>query len=263
MKDIFSDIFAGEPSDPMASARRGMRPKLRSRFYRQATIEQDGELLRVLLDGKPVRTPAQRILAAPARPLADALATEWNAQSDTIDPAQMPLTRLANVIIDAVADAPEPFAKEVESYLKSDLVFYRAAEPDGLVASQNRHWDPLLAWAADALGARFVLAQDVMHVTQPDAALVAASRAIARGASRPIETWRLGALASVTTSTGSALIALALAAGRLDADAASAAANVDEDWNIATWGEDVLAIERRAARRKELQTAALVLDLLR
>ena len=263
MRDIFSDIFAEQPSDPMASARRGMRPKLRARFYRDATVQGDGEHFQVLLDGKPVRTPAQQWLAAPVRPLADAIAAEWNAQTDAVHPAQMTLTRLANVVIDFVVAAPEPVATEVGTYLASDLLFYRAAEPDGLVASQNRHWDPLLAWAADALGARFAPAQGVMHVAQPEAALAAARRAIPRDPSRPAELWRLGAIASVTTLTGSALIALGLAAGRLDADTAWAAANVDEDWNSATWGEDALALQRQNLRRGELQAAALVLDLLR
>ena len=263
MRDIFSDIFADQPSDPMAAARRGARPSLRKRFYRGATVETGSQGFDVRLDGKPVRTPAQRPLAAPMRAVAEAIAAEWEAQADTIDPARMPLTRLANVIIDAVADAPAAVAAEIEKYLNSDLLFYRAGEPDDLVARQAQHWDPLLAWAADTFGARFVLSQGVIHVAQPEAAVAAASRAIPRDTTQPDGPWRLGALASVTNLTGSALIALALAAGRLDADAAWAAANVDEDWNMATWGEDALALERRDFRRRELQAAARVLDALR
>lgn len=263
MRDILTDLFESRPTDPMAAARRGMRPKLRARFYRAATVGEGAEGVPVLLDGKAIRTPAQRLLAAPVRGLAEAIAAEWAAQTDAIDPARMPLTRLANVIIDAVADAPGAVALEVENYLRADLVCYRAAEPDGLVANQARHWDPVIAWAAETLGARFVLAQGIVHVAQPQAAIAAASRAIPRDATRPGELWRLGALASVTALTGSALIALALAAGALDLDAAWAAANVDEDWSMATWGEDALALERRELRFKELQAAALVLELLR
>ena len=262
MRDIFGDIFAGEPGDPIEAARRGMRPPLRARFYRETGVGEVANGFAVLLDGKGIRTPARNTLAAPEHGLAEAMAAEWAAQQDSIDPGKMPLTRLANVIVDAVAVAPGPVAGEVENYLRSDLLFYRAEAPDGLVARQAEHWDPLLDWAREMFGARFVLGQGVVHVAQPDAAVAAVSRAIPRDASRPAAVWRLGALNSATTLTGSALIALALAAGRLDADAAWAAANVDEDWNMAKWGEDPLVLERRAFRFKELQAAALVLERL-
>ena len=263
MRDIFADIFATEPIDPMQSARRGMRPQLRARFYREAGVGEAAEGFAILLDGKGVRTPARNVLAAPERTLAEAIAAEWTAQPDRIDPGKMPLTRLANVIVDAVAAAPGPVAREIEDYLRSDLLLYRAGAPDGLVARQAEHWDPLVAWAADTFGARFVLTQGVVHVPQPVAAVAAVSRAIPRDTSRPAELWRLGALNCTTTLTGSGLIALALAAGRLDTDAAWAAANVDEDWNMATWGRDELVLERRAFRFKELKAAALVLERLR
>ena len=263
MRDLLGDLFSTDTPDPMQAARRGLQPQLRARFYRDAAVGEAADAFAVRLDGREVRTPAKRLLAAPSRPLAEAIAAEWAAQKDVIDPRQMPLTRLANVLIDAVAQAAEPIAAEIESYLRSDLTFYRADGPEGLVASQASHWDPLIAWAADAFAARFVLAQGVMHVAQPEAAVAAVSRAIPRDVTQPASLWRLGALCSATTLTGSALIGLALASGRIDADAAWAAANVDEDWNMATWGEDALALERRAHRRKELDAAALVLALLR
>ena len=133
---------------------------MRARFYQRAAAgERTGEGFPVLLDGRPVRTPARELLAAPSEALAQALAAEWEAQREVIDPARMPLTRLANSIIDGVVRRPEPVAAEIEKYLGSDLLFYRAAEPEGLVAQQARHWDPVLEWARDALGARFVLAR--------------------------------------------------------------------------------------------------------
>ncbi len=168
----------------------------------------------------------------------------------------MPLTRLANAIIDGVADRPGPVADEVEKYLASDLVCYRASSPRGLTERQARHWDPILDWARDTLGARLSLGEGVVHVTQPEPALAAARAAI------PNDPWRLGAVHTVTTLTGSALIALALARGRLTADEAWAAAHVDEDWNMEQWGRDELALERRAFRFAELQAAALVLSSL-
>jgi chaperone required for assembly of F1-ATPase len=255
MRDIFEELFR-EQGDPVEAARRNMRPALRKRFYNAAGVENDGAAFRLVLDGKPVRTPARRVLAAPSEPLARAIAAEWQAQDNDIDPARMPLTRLANTIIDGVAAFPDPVREEIAKYLASDLLFYRAEGPQGLLARQAQHWDPVLAWAREAFGARFVLSQGVVFVTQPAAALAAMRPAI------PAQPWRLGAVHSLTTLTGSALLALALSAGRLAAGHAWAAANVDEDWNMEQWGEDARAHARRAARFAELRAAALVLELV-
>ena len=254
MRDLFEDIFKNAPLDPVQAARRAVRPHLRRRFYQRAEVEDaDGEF-RIVHDGRPVKTPARRTLAAPKRALAQALAAEWDAQRDVIDPAKMPLTRLANTIIDGVTDAPSAVADEVKRYLACDLVFYRAPGPAGLVAWQAEAWDPVLAWVRETLGARFVLAEGIAFVTQPAQSLAAASSAI------PTDPWRLGAMHAITTLTGSALIAIALARGALSVDAAWAAAHVDEDWNMKFWGRDALALERRAARFSEMQAAAVVLE---
>jgi len=207
----------------------------------------------VRLDDKPVHTPARRALAAPTLALAEAIAAEWQAQRDVIDPAKMPLTRLANAIIDGVADAPLPVAEEIGKYLASDLLFYRATSPQGLVERQARHWDPILDWARQVLGADFILGEGVVYVAQPEAALAAARAAI------PEEPWRLGAVHSITTLSGSALIALAMARGALTPDAAWQAAHVDEDWNMAQWGRDDMAMARLEFRFAEFQAAATVL----
>ena len=242
------------PENATELARRAMQPAPRRRFYAGAGVAADGHA--VALDGKPVRTPARRPLAAPSRALAQAIADEWDAQSETIDPAKMPLTRLANSIIDGVADQVRPVAAEIEKYLASDLLFYRADGPKSLVANQARLWDPVLEWAAQMLGARFKTVEGVVHVAQPETALKAAGSVI------PDDPWLLGALHTVTTLTGSALLALALWRGRLSADEAWAAAHVDEDWNIAQWGDDALALERRAFRHSEFGAAAAVLNNL-
>jgi chaperone required for assembly of F1-ATPase len=254
MRDIFTEIFENQPLDPREAARRGGRPALRKRFYGRAHVgEAVGGEFPLLLDGKPVKTPARRALAAPSAALAEKIAAEWNAQTETVDPARMPLTRLANAAIDAVADAPGPVAAEIGKYLGADLICYRADGPDGLVERQRQAWDPVLAWAHEALAARFVLGQGVMHVAQPEAAIAAARAAI------PAHPWRLAALSAITTLTGSALLALALDAGALAPEAAWAAANVDEDWQMAQWGSDQDALERRAFRRAEFDAAAAVL----
>src|SRR5262245_20643476 len=140
MRDIFEEVFASEPVDPMQAAKRGMRPKLRARFYEHAEAGNEaGQGVPVLLDGKPIRTPAKEVLAAPSLQLAQAIAAEWDAQREAIDPALMPLTRLANAIIDGVVKRPQPAAAEIEKYLGSDLLFYRAEEPERLVALQAKH----------------------------------------------------------------------------------------------------------------------------
>ena len=259
MREIFTEIFENQPLDPMESARRGGRPSLRKRFYERAhVVETDaGGDAQVLLDGKPVKTPARQALAAPTRQLADAIAAEWDAQKDVIDPASMPLTRLANAAIDGVREASAPVTDEVAEYLGSDLLCYRADAPAGLVEKQSAAWDPVLAWVSEQFGARFVLAQGVVHVPQPRAAIAAVRAAI------PSEPWRLAAVSSITTLTGSALLALAVAYDAIEPGAAWDAAHVDEDWQMSQWGRDDLALERRAFREAEFRAAVTVFRLVK
>jgi chaperone required for assembly of F1-ATPase len=262
MRDIFDKIAAGAPRDPLAASRQGMRPVLRRRFYQEVSIAEGDGACGVQLDGRSVKTPAHRLLAAPTRALAEALAAEWRAQGEAITPALLPLTRLADSIIDGVAEASEPVAREVGDYLACDLLLYRAASPQGLVERQAQAWDPVIDWARAALGATFVTGTGLRFVAQSADALAAARSAIPRDASNANDLWRLGALHSITTLTGSALLALALLKGRLTAEAAWSAAHVDEDWNMEQWGRDELALARRAARFAEMQAATAVLTLL-
>jgi chaperone required for assembly of F1-ATPase len=264
MRDIFTEIFENQPLDPREAVRRGSRPTLRKRFYRDAQV---GEVapggFPLLLDGKPVKTPGRRPLATPTAMLAEKIAAEWNAQAEVVDPARMPLTRLANAVIDTVADAPGPVADEVAKYLGSDLVCYRAERPDGLIERQAGAWDPVLGWAREALGARFVLGQGIVHVAQPDETIAALRAAIPADASDVKNIWRLGAVSAITTLTGSALLALALERSAIEPEAAWAAAHVDEDWQMAQWGSDLDALARRAHRRAEFDAAVTVLRLSR
>ena len=250
MRDLFKTI---PPDDPMTAARRGARATLRKRFYAATGTRQVEGGYAVTLDDKPVRTPASRALIGPTLALAQAISAEWQAQREVIDPAAMPLTRLANAIIDGVAEKPDSVAAEVEKYLASDLLFYRATGPQQLRERQAALWDPILDWAREALGADFTLGQGIVHVAQSEAALQAA------GAATPTDPWQLGALHVATTLTGSALIALALSRGAITADAAWQAAHVDEDWNMAQWGRDEMAMQRRAFRQSEFAAAATVL----
>lgn len=255
MREIFEDIAPDQPLDPTEAARRSMRPQLKRRFYAEVSIAAGEGGFSLRLDGRAVRTPARRALTAPNRRLAEALAAEWRAQGQFIDPAGMPLTRLANTIIDGVAAAPAAVAEEITKYLGSDLLCYRAGTPEGLVQRQSQSWDPILAWARTAFGARFVLSEGVVFVTQPEASVAAVSDAI------PSDPWRLGAAHVITTLTGSALIAIAVSEGWLGVEDGWGAAHVDEDWNMELWGRDEIALARRAARFADMQAAGTVLAL--
>lgn len=255
MRDVFEEIFALEsldPVDPRELARRNMRA-LKRRFYEAVTVREEAEGFAVMLDGRPIKTPARRSLAAPCAPLADVIAAEWRAQAAFIDPAGMPMTRLANTIIDGVTAAQDDVAAEIAKYLGSDLICYRAATPQGLVARQALHWNPVLHWAKVALGAEFMTVEGITFRHQPDDAIARAAIAI------PRDSWRLGAVHAATTLTGSALIALALAHGELTLDAAWTAAHVDEDWNMEFWGRDELGMQRRVFRFAEMAAAVRVL----
>jgi chaperone required for assembly of F1-ATPase len=258
MRELFTDQ---ETHSPVEAARRAVRRPLRHRFYKAVTVAagaDDGEAgpHTICLDGKPVRTPGRRALAAPVPELAHALADEWAVQGEYIEPAKMPLTRLANTIIDGVAAAQDQVAAEIRKYLASDLLFYRAQAPAPLRARQAQRWDPVVSWAREALGAEFKLGAGVVHVAQPAAALEAAAAAL------PHDPWRLGALHAATTLTGSALIALALLRRAITPEAAWQAAHVDEDWNMEQWGSDEIALARRGFRFADFAAAALVLQTL-
>lgn len=230
----------------------------RRRFYQSAGIAPDDGAFRVLLDGKTVRTPGKRELLLPTRALAEAIAAEWEAQGERIDPVSMPLARLANSAIDGVAGREAEVRADILEHAASDLLCYRALTPPGLVLRQAQAWDPILAWSRATLGVTLRVAQGVMPAAQPAAAAQAMARAL-----EPYGPLDLAALHAMTTLMGSALLALAHALGRLRADAAWAAAHVDEDWQISQWGEDAEAKARRERCWAEMQAASRLLALLR
>lgn len=231
------------------------RPELPRRFYKSVSVESVETGFSVLLDGRPVKTPGRHPLAVPNRAAAEALREEWDGQGEQIDPATMPMTRLANTVIEAIAPDPSPVRDDIGRFIETDLLFYRAAAPERLVERQNRLWNPIVDWAKDAFGGRFVLAEGVMHVAQPPASLDA-FRARLSAIDDPFQ---IAALHQATTLTGSALLAMAVKDGRLDAAEAWRLAHLDEDWNIEQWGEDDEAMARRAARWDEMRVAALLL----
>lgn len=253
MRDILSDLSdAMSDPDPVRRAQIQMKRPLPKRFYKDVSIGEGEGGLTVLLDGRPVRTPAKRPLAVASAGLAERLRAEWDAQGEEIDPAKMPVTRLVNTALDGVADNADAVRDEIVRFAGTDMICYRADSPERLVAIQQAAWDPVLEWAADVLGARFILAEGVIHQEQPAQAIEAFAAALEKFGS-PLE---LACIHTVTTLTGSAILALAFAHGRLDAETVWTLAHVDEDWQIEHWGTDEEAFRRRELRRQEFEVAA-------
>ena len=254
MRELFDEVAGKSPLDPMEAARQASRAPLRKRFYKEVrVVEADGGFA-ITLDGRAIRTPSGRQVVMPTRRLADAVAAEWADQKKTLDPMTMPLTRLANSVTEGVIGRVELVSEDLARYFQSDMLFYRAGHPEALVGREAAHWDPVLLWAADTLGAHFILSEGVVHVRQPEQAIEAARAAL------PGDPWSIAALHVITTLTGSALLALALMHGARDADQVWAAAHVDENWNTDQWGADEEAAGRRAARLKDFSAAVTVLE---
>jgi chaperone required for assembly of F1-ATPase len=256
MRDDLSDLFvADEERDPVKAAQREMKRPLPKRFYTEVAVVPVEGGFGLALDGKAVRTPARKNLALPTQALSEAVAAEWRGQGEHINPATMPLTRMANTALDGVATQMEQVAAEIAKFAGSDLVCYRAGEPDALVATQNAAWTPMLDFARDVLEARFNLAEGVMFVAQPEESVAAVARAVQAEAARPDGAFRLTALHEMTALTGSVLIALTLAKGALGFDPGWAAAHVDEDHQIRLWGADEEAQARRQTRLRDMRAA--------
>lgn len=223
------------------------------RFWRDVTAA-DGA---IHLDGRPVRTPGRAPLVIPAPPLAEAVADEWRAVEETIDPRAMPLTGLANAAIDRIAPDPAAFAAGLARYGESDLLCYRAGTPAELVARQRAAWDPLLDWAQHRYDVHFEIAAGIVHTPQPAATVARLSEAVA--ARSPFD---LAGLSPIVTVTGSLVAALALLERAADAEAVWRAARIDDDWQVEHWGEDTLAARARDAHRADFDAGARFLALL-
>ena len=227
------------------------------RFYRKAETRSTDEGHEILLDGRSVRTPAKAPLRVPTPQLAEAIVGEWNSQGDTIDPRSMPLTGLANAAIDRIAPDHAAFVRGLAVYGETDLLCYRADSPAPLVARQAEHWDPLLAWARHRFDVDFEVVEGIVHKQQPESTIEQLRKAV-----ESRDAFSLAGLSPLTTISGSLVIALALAEGAIDLDAAWAAATVDEAWQTEQWGEDREAARVLEARRREFDAAFRFLGLL-
>lgn len=227
------------------------------RFYGQATASPEEGGVSVSLDGRPVRTPGRNLLRVPTEELAEAIAAEWNAQGETVDPRSMPLTGLANAAIDRVAPDPAAFARTLAEYGESDLLCYRAEGPKSLIDRQSEAWDPLMAWARTRFEIDIETTTGVMHRRQPPATVEQLGLAVA--ARSPFQ---LAGLAPLVTIAGSLIIALALAEGAIGLETAWDAAMLDESWQAEQWGADPLAAASLENRRREFEAGYRFLTLL-
>ncbi len=221
------------------------------RFWKEAkVVEVDGGYS-VELDGRPIKTPAKTLLRVPTLALARAIAGEWDAQVDTIDPAAMPVTRTANSALDKVAHQFAEVADMLAAYGDSDLLCYRATHPEELIARQSEKWDPLLDWAADELEARLLPVAGIMHQPQD-------AQALARLAARVHEMsdFELAGFHDLVAISGSLVLALAVTSERLPVDEAWELSRLDETWQEEQWGVDEEASELAGKKRIDIVNAA-------
>jgi chaperone required for assembly of F1-ATPase len=231
------------------------KKQLPRKFYRVVEVSENNG---ILLDGKAVKTPLKSALVMPNRALAQAVAAEWTAQDKVIDPETMPLTKLANTALDRATAERQHVLDEIVQYADSDLVCYWADRPPDLVALQRQHWQPALDWAATALAAPFTAIAGVVHQAQSAAVLSAVRTRVEN-----FDPWELTGLYLLTTLTGSVLVSLMMQVGALTPDAAWACVHLEEDYQIAQWGEDAEAMARRASRKREFEALVRYFNLLK
>jgi chaperone required for assembly of F1-ATPase len=227
------------------------------RFWKAVAVVAEGDGWGIALDGRPVRTPQRAPLAAASLALAEAIAGEWRDVGETIDPAAMPMTGLANAAIDLAAPDLAAFAAPVAAYAESDLLCYRDARDAALQAEQAAAWNPLLAWAEARYGIEFALTQGVLPIDQPEATVAALRDAVLAQ-----DHWRVAALTPLVTVGGSLVAGLALVEDAFDANMLWEAVSLDELYQERRWGADSEAQKARAAKQRDWDNAARFLSLL-
>jgi len=239
----------------MSKARAENRP-LPKRFYAEAGVvsEEGGHL--VALDGRPVKTPARRNLAAPTTELAGVIAQEWAAQVEEIDPSTMPLTRLAHVAIDRMPEARDAVARDIARFAQTDLLSHRS-EDEALAARQREEWDPFLSWAGTALDAPLKATDSLLALEQPEASLKALE-----AQAGALDDWRLTGLASATPMLGSIVLAFALLHEEVGSARAFEISRLEERFQNDRWGEDAEAVARAAAMLRDLSAVERLFRLM-
>ena len=225
------------------------------RFWKEASAEKTETGYAVLLDGRPVKTPAKASLAVPTRAMADAIAAEWDAQVETVNPADMPFTRSANAAIDKVSLQHDEVAQMLADYGDADLLCYRAASPQVLIDRQAEIWDPALDWASETLGARLEPRSGVMHAPQSQASLDRLAAQV-----HALDNFQLAAFHDLVTLSGSLVLAFAAAHGWRDADTIWDISRLDDLWQEEQWGRDEEAHEAAEIKRAAFNHAKAFYD---
>ncbi|MFM2356777.1 MAG: hypothetical protein RLZZ528_2513 [Pseudomonadota bacterium] len=220
------------------------------RFWTTARVEDADGGFAVALDTRRIRTPAKQALILPTRAMALAVAAEWDAQQGKVDPATMPVTRAANAALDKVATQFDEVAGLVAAYGGTDLLCYRAEGPEGLIRRQAEGWDPMLDWAAQALGARLHPTTGIVHRAQDTAALAALDRAV-----RSLSIWGLTALHDLVGISGSLVLGLAALSDAHDPESLWRLSRIDEDWQAELWGIDEDAADLAESKRRDFLAA--------
>jgi chaperone required for assembly of F1-ATPase len=227
------------------------------RFWKEVSVEPEGNCWTIMLDARSVRTPARAALLVPTPTLAEEIADEWRGVAETIDPRAMPLAGLANAAIDRVGPDPQAFAQGLARYAEADLLCYRAEGPRALVERQQQQWDPLLGWARRRFDVDFATTAGIVHVAQPPATVERLSHAVAA-----LDSFHLAGLSPLVTIGGSLIAALAVLEKAIGADASWDAVSVDERWQLDQWGADPEGEAVLENRRRDFLAGARFLDLL-
>lgn len=215
------------------------------RFWKDTSIEPIEGGYGVLLDSRPVLTPSKFRLCAPTEKMAKAVASEWAAQKDVVDPRTMPWTRSINSAIEKVSTQRSEVEEHLASYAGTDLLCYRASEPKALVERQAAAWDPVLGWLASETGAKMRVTVGVMPAKQDPAVLARLA-----GLMRPMTICQLTGFHDLVTVSGSFVLAFAVAENHLESTRAWENSRVDENWQIEQWGEDEEAQEVAALKKE-------------
>lgn len=213
------------------------------RFWTEAVAEPCDGGFAVRLDARFVKTPLKAALIVPTLDMAQAIASEWDAQTGLVRPETMPVTRAANSAIDKIVPQFDEVAELLAAYGGSDLICYRATEPQALITRQAQAWDPMIAWAADTLQAPLIATAGVIHIAQDPASLARLTAQVFA-----LDPFRLAGIHDLIAMSGSLVLALAVTHRRLTAKQAWALSRIDEHWQQELWGIDEEAAEYAALR---------------
>ena len=256
MRDFIEDAHQHR-NDGVGRVQAADKIELPKRFYTNSgTAVVDGGFS-VTLDGRATRTPGRTPVVVPSAALAQRMADEWAAQGERINADLMPVVRLVNSALELGSTKLPTLRDEIVKYAGNDLMLYRAESPRELVEAEEALWDAALVKLARHFGVAFQPTIGIVHQPQPPATLARLAEAVAHDGLLATT-----ALVSITSLTGSGLLAIGLRHGLFTPDEVWTAAHVDEDYNMRLWGEVDDAALRRQKRRSEFDAAVAVLELV-